>query len=104
MPLVYVLFGVRALERDFAYLSQIHFSRSQVWERLNTEERVGSRHPEVRQIGLRELLETLLQTVLRQCVDDDETLSFFFVGNSGNRKALFGNTRELMQLFFNFYV
>ena len=37
-------------------------------------------------------------------MDDDETLSFFFVGNSGNRKALFGNTRELMQLFFNFYV
>src|SRR5438034_7863624 len=78
--------GACQLEGELADLSQIHLSRAKVREGIDLEEGVRTRHPEIRQVGLREFLEAILQPVLRESMQDHEALPFLFIRHSRNGK------------------
>src|SRR5438034_7106428 len=96
--------GARQFEGELADLSQIHLSRAKVREGIDLEESVRTRHPEIRQVGLREFLEAILQPVLRESVQDHEALPFLFIRHSRNGKALLADRSQLVQLLLHLHV
>jgi len=89
------------LGRHLAHLPQIQLAGAEQREIVHAEKSLGARFPEIRQVALRQFLQTRCQPGIGQLVQHDEPFALRFVRQAGDNEHLFGRIGQLVQFFLD---
>src|SRR5579864_863182 len=80
---------------------EIEFSCSQIRQCFQSKKLTAPGLPQWREIALRQLLQNGRKLLLGKGVQDNDSLSLFFIRDGRDNKELFGGFGQLVQLFFD---
>src|SRR5579862_39416 len=80
---------------------QVEFAGAEIRHDFDAAELVGAGFPERGQVQFAQFGEDLLQRFLSERVQNNQALAFFFVGDRGDDKDLFGCAGHFLKFFFH---